>query len=282
MCQNINKIFRVYKIYNNINDKVYIGWTSRKAKDRFLEHISYAKTSKCKTSRLYNAMRKHGVENFFVSEIWSGYCHFFSRLVEVFLIKEYKSDELGYNIGKGGNGSPCSQETKEKISKANTGKIRPEETKRKLSLINMGKTSPRKGVKLSEETKEKISKALRGVKTYSLALKGRVLPQSQRDAISCSLRGRKHTEETKEKIRNAHIGMVPSEETIEKLRRSHLGKKISEETKEKLSKGSIGRPGYFKSHKHTEESKAIMSRKSQDWWNSQKEIKGGGNEKVLS
>lgn len=57
----------IYKIYNDINNKVYIGQTSKTVEDRFKEHIKQAKNGT--PYHLYNAMRKYGIEHFFVEEI---------------------------------------------------------------------------------------------------------------------------------------------------------------------------------------------------------------------
>lgn len=53
----------IYKIVNDINNKVYIGQTTLKIKERFYQHISSARNSKINT-HLYYAMRKYGIEHF--------------------------------------------------------------------------------------------------------------------------------------------------------------------------------------------------------------------------
>lgn len=53
----------IYKITNNLNNKIYIGQTSRTIAERFLEHINAANKGTLNT-HLCRAMRKYGVENF--------------------------------------------------------------------------------------------------------------------------------------------------------------------------------------------------------------------------
>jgi group I intron endonuclease len=52
----------VYKITNIINQKVYIGITSRTIEERFKEHKN--RINERIHLHLYSSMKKHGVENF--------------------------------------------------------------------------------------------------------------------------------------------------------------------------------------------------------------------------
>jgi len=54
---------KIYKITNNINNKIYIGCTINTIEQRFSEHKSRCKTQTHK-SKLYNSFRKYGVDNF--------------------------------------------------------------------------------------------------------------------------------------------------------------------------------------------------------------------------
>ena len=53
----------IYKITNNINNKVYIGQTTRDLKIRWYQHC-YKTKAKNICNRIYNAIQKHGKENF--------------------------------------------------------------------------------------------------------------------------------------------------------------------------------------------------------------------------
>lgn len=56
----------IYKIVNHINNKVYVGQTTRSLKKRWRRHLSDVNKL---DYPIYKAMRKHGVENFSVEEI---------------------------------------------------------------------------------------------------------------------------------------------------------------------------------------------------------------------
>ncbi len=93
----------IYKITNTINNKVYIGQTSKTAQERFNAHI---KKAKAHVNRyLYDAMNHYGIENFSVEEIEKCSKEMLDER-EIYWIAFYKSDnkEFGYNMTKGGGG----------------------------------------------------------------------------------------------------------------------------------------------------------------------------------
>ena len=53
----------IYKISNNVNDKVYIGQTQRTLEERWNEHLKNVKYNKIQT-KLYLAIREIGIEHF--------------------------------------------------------------------------------------------------------------------------------------------------------------------------------------------------------------------------
>lgn len=99
----------IYKIYNDINGKVYIGQTIQTVKERFLDHLSCAKNKKYDTY-IYRAMRKYGLENFNIIELLKiqnesiDQLHIELNEVEKLYIKMYQSvdSEYGYNTDDGG------------------------------------------------------------------------------------------------------------------------------------------------------------------------------------
>ena len=58
----------IYKIINDVNDKVYIGQTMATTNIRFSQHIFDSK-HKTHKSMLYNAMNKYGHNNFHIIEL---------------------------------------------------------------------------------------------------------------------------------------------------------------------------------------------------------------------
>jgi group I intron endonuclease len=119
----------VYKITNTVNDKVYIGYSSRGATDRWYQHCANA-FKKSKRSRLYSAMRKYGQESFVVESIYEGKDALHK---ENDYIVEYNSKENGYNMTDGGEanrlGIPNSEEQKAKISASLKGRKKSPETR---------------------------------------------------------------------------------------------------------------------------------------------------------
>lgn len=91
----------IYKITNNINDKVYIGKTIRDIQERFSEHCRDSKKDRYKNRPLYRAMNKYGIENFSI-ELIEETDNPEER--EIYWIKKYNSYSNGYNATIGGDG----------------------------------------------------------------------------------------------------------------------------------------------------------------------------------
>lgn len=104
----------IYKIWNDENDKIYIGETKNSLEQRWQGHLYSAKTS---DTHLYRAMRKYGINKFHievVEEVPDD--RLFER--EKYWIQYYNSVENGYNIQYGGQGNQtCNlpQETVEQL-----------------------------------------------------------------------------------------------------------------------------------------------------------------------
>lgn len=89
--------YMIYKITNLINGKIYIGKTINLER-RWYYHCWNAQHGK--STRLYIAMRKHGIENFAIEKINDGY-----DKEEILAIQEHAPD---YNMTKGGDGGNTS------------------------------------------------------------------------------------------------------------------------------------------------------------------------------
>lgn len=116
----------IYKIINDINNRIYIGQTTLSLKERI---YNYKKEFKHDTRHrpILDAMRKYGFEHFFF-EIVEDNIQTQEDLdeKEKYYIQFYHSlcKENGYNIELGGNGrGKHSEETKKKISKAQKGEL---------------------------------------------------------------------------------------------------------------------------------------------------------------
>lgn len=91
----------IYKITNQVNNKVYIGKTERSFDIRKNEHL---KDCWEKDNKLYRAMRKYGIENFIFEIIEDKIPTEILSQKEQEYIRQYNSYYLGYNATFGGEG----------------------------------------------------------------------------------------------------------------------------------------------------------------------------------
>jgi len=97
-------IYKIYKITNITNNKVYIGKTSKTIEKRFSEHV---KNSKNRINRyLYDSMNKYGVDNFKIEILDCVNSNNDANNIEIYYISEYNSNnkDFGYNMTIGGDG----------------------------------------------------------------------------------------------------------------------------------------------------------------------------------
>lgn len=138
--------YDVYKVTNKINNKVYIGITSKGLSARWKEHL-YNAEHDC-PFKLHRAIRKYGKENFSIELI--DFCNSWEELEEKekYYISEYKSlqDEFGYNMTEGGDGTIgryVTMETRDKIRQKAIGREVSAETREKLSEAGKIRTEGR-------------------------------------------------------------------------------------------------------------------------------------------
>jgi len=94
---------KIYKIYNDINDKLYIGKTLTTIEERFKQHCHDRGRRQYEKRPLYNAMNKYGVENFHIELIEECEIELLSQR-ECYWIEYYNTYYNGYNATKGGDG----------------------------------------------------------------------------------------------------------------------------------------------------------------------------------
>ena len=107
----------IYKISNNVNDKVYIGQTIETIEKRFKDHISASKCENKKGVILYNAMHKYGVENFSHEILKENLTKNEADYWERYYIEEFDTIKNGYNLKTGGTHCIYSEASKQKMSK---------------------------------------------------------------------------------------------------------------------------------------------------------------------
>lgn len=206
----------IYIIRNKINDKKYIGQTTRELEIRFNEHKSNLSKSK-HNPYLQNSWNKHGESNFefrMITKIETENSQdLYDKLndLETEYIYHFHSmyNDYGFNLREGGNNSPLSEESRIKISVAVSGekngfygKKHTEESKKKIKLVRALQI-------LTRESYEKSSISQSGEKNHFY---GKTHTEESRKKISDKLKvslkgegnpfyGRHHTEETKQKVR---------------------------------------------------------------------------------
>lgn len=99
----------IYKIYNTVNDKIYIGQTRRDINIRWHQHLSSINREQDKNTVLYRAMNKYGSDKFHIQLINEYSFESKDELVETLnkeeirYISKYNSVKPnGYNMQYGG------------------------------------------------------------------------------------------------------------------------------------------------------------------------------------
>ena len=102
-----NQIFKVYKIVNKINGKLYIGCTSRNLLERFSEHLYESSRGVLTNIVLYKAIKKYGKNNFYIEELEICKSEKEMYQKEIEYIEKYQTFfkyNKGYNMTLGGEG----------------------------------------------------------------------------------------------------------------------------------------------------------------------------------
>ena len=199
----------VYKIVNNINEKIYVGITKYSLSERVAGHIR-------DKSYIGKALRKYGLESFTLSVIDEASSVEVLKEKESYWIKKLNSKApFGYNLTDGGDGliNPA-KEVRDGISETLkrhyknhshtigfTGHAHSKESRKKISeSLRIVESTPsykkrmsdlRKGVPKSEEHKKNISKAKTGKKRTDVVWnKGLKMKERNSDYVN-SMQGRK-------------------------------------------------------------------------------------------
>lgn len=175
--------YSIYRITNLINDKKYIGWTSRDPNRRYKEHTSGWKMSLQEPSLISLAVDKYGKDNFRMEILYQSIDYEHSRQIETTFITEnnslsYTLGGWGYNIDLGGKGHKRSKETVDKWKEKMDGRPKSEEHKKNMSKSKRGKNNPMYGKtnedhpnfgkKLSDQEKKNISDGIKRAKELKL------------------------------------------------------------------------------------------------------------------
>ena len=158
----------VYRAKNKINNKSYIGITTKTLEHRKRTH---EKAVKYVNRKFYNALSKYGFDNFEWSVLEE--CNSITELEnkEVYYIEKYDSLNNGYNLTSGGESTKeYSDESKQLMREARVdwhksnrngfkGKTHTKEVRKQISEKLKGRVSPNKDKELSQTHRENLSKA---------------------------------------------------------------------------------------------------------------------------
>jgi group I intron endonuclease len=109
----------IYSITNTQNGKVYVGQTMQGLARRKGEHV-YRFNLGERDHKLYQAMRKHGIEAFRFDVLVHCLKAEYLDEMEKFFVEQFNSFHRGYNMTCGGDS--ISEETRKKIGAANKGR----------------------------------------------------------------------------------------------------------------------------------------------------------------
>jgi len=93
----------IYMVVNQVNGKRYVGQTIQTPRDRMYQHVCKAKRG-CKLA-LHCAMRKHGVDSFYMCELACVDRPLLNELEQYYIEFFGTLARAGYNVAKGGNSS---------------------------------------------------------------------------------------------------------------------------------------------------------------------------------
>jgi len=212
---------QAYLITNKINNKGYVGITTRSLDRRWYEHCFVANSC---GQLLAKAINKYGEQAFEIMPIASAKTLENLKEVEKDLIIQFQTKvPFGYNLTDGGDGVfgfKQSEEQKKRNGDLKRGTKASKETKQKMKIAHLGENNHFYGKNHTEEAKRKNADAHMGKVGHWL---GKPRDKETRKKISESLKnkvGKPHTEETKKKLSLAHTGKKqapPSLETRKKL-----------------------------------------------------------------
>ena len=97
--------FVVYSATNIQNGKSYVGYTSKDANSRFIEHIRDAKNNPKSQSHFHKAILKHGFDVWQIETIDFAYSSEEAKQKESNCIKKMDTKNTGYNSTDGGEGT---------------------------------------------------------------------------------------------------------------------------------------------------------------------------------
>lgn len=184
----------IYKIINNMNEKIYIGKTKYSLQRRLRQHFYYA-IKKKRNLKISNAIRKYGKNNFKIVLLAECIDNKDANKCETGFIHYYDSYHNGYNMTLGGDGGdnfsnhPRKEEYRRKISIASKRTNNNPEIRKKLIEASTGENNAMYGRSIYDVWVEKYGneKAQKLMKKYkksmSKKMNGRVMSAQHRKRL---------------------------------------------------------------------------------------------------
>lgn len=195
MEKSIEKKWCVYIHANLINNKKYIGITSKNPEERWGKDGSgYAKDQPV----IHNAIQKYGWENFSHTIYADNLTFDEAQKIEIELIalyktncKKYTNPEQGYNMTDGSEGVigyPISDEIRKKMSEKAKERLVNPENHPMYNVHRFGKDNPFFGKQHTEKSKQLMSESKTG----------------KMNGVNNPMYGKCHTEEIRKKMSENH------------------------------------------------------------------------------
>ncbi len=110
----------IYKITNILNNKIYVGQTTKSIESRWKGHINTMKVCPNK-NHLYLSMLKHGLSNFKIEVLEECLTRCELNFLERYYIKFYNSvnNKYGYNRSEGGQYNSLSHDGRQRLIDVN-------------------------------------------------------------------------------------------------------------------------------------------------------------------
>lgn len=265
----------IYLVTNTINDKTYVGQTTKTAEKRWKQHIQHTRSVGQHFSLLHEAIRKYGDDKFTCQTLMG--CESQNELNHWERILTQTFSALapnGYSLIAGNGAGKVSDETRKKLSMIHRGRskppgfaemvsrrmkgrivsedtraklrarvFRPEELER-LKTLNIGR-------KHTEEWKKKHSDRMRNrvmspqvlaaIRARNKARTGIPMSLEARVNMSAAQKGKRLSEQTKAKMSQAHIGLKHTGETRRKMSLRQMGHRVSDRVREHMRRVHMGK-----------------------------------------
>jgi group I intron endonuclease len=196
----------IYKITNNINNKIYVGKTEKTLEERWKKHLFCVNHHI--NRYLYDAINCYGINNFSIEKIDETEDNEELNEKEKYWIKKYNSTkkENGYNMQDGGIGGKQPEEIIKKIADKKRGVSwghHSDIAKKNIGLAHIGGNNSSKRPEVREKIRNTLLKKhlLGELKINIPNLKGENHPMF----------GKHHTKEARIKISKAREGKTYEE-----------------------------------------------------------------------